>query len=187
MMQTVTLQGGRIVFGENKTIHWHSKRIGLLYHDGQSGREYWDTLEGLRENVFDHEGQFISLDLAEPLAETLPEMFFAALKNTRWERSLQFSLPVILQHNPRIASPFLNHAILWQRLCDLVIVDDEPNRKTLLILENIDQASPTVQHEMARLIRFHQTHSIHRSFVFVLDDHSYDQIVPELREILGIS
>jgi len=158
----------------------------LLCYDELSGEEFWDTLEDLRENTLDHEGQFISLDLAEPLAETLPEIFYAALKNTRWEHSLSFSLPVILQHNPHVTSPFLNQAILWQRLCDLIIVDDEPSRKTVMVLENADQASPTVQHELARLLRFHAVHSIHRTFVFTLDHHSHNRITPELRDILGI-
>jgi hypothetical protein len=97
---------------------------------------------------------------------------------------------------------------LWQRLCDLIIVDDEPRRKTVMVLENIDQASPAVQHEIARLIRFHATHGIHRTFVFTLEQsadspemgdsssystdsrssgsHSSGTIIPELRIILGI-
>jgi len=186
MAHAVALQRDRAVFGENRAIHWQSRRIGLLYHGEQSGAEFWDTLGDLRESVFDCDGQFISLDLTEPLAETFPAMFYAALKNARWERSLSFSLPVILQHNPRVASPFLNQAILWQRLCDLIIVDDESSRKTITVLENIDQASPAVQHEIARLIRFHAVHGIHRSFVFTLDCHSCDQIIPELRAILDI-
>ena len=186
MAQAVALQKDRTVFGEKRAIHWQSRRIGLLYHDEQSGAEFWDTLEDLRESALDCDGQFFSLDLTEPLAETFPEMFYAALKNARWEGSLQFSLPVILQHNPRVASPFLNQAILWQRLCDLIIIDDESSRKTMMVLENVDQASPAVQHEVARLIRFHTAHGIHRTFVFTLDYHSGGQIIPELRVILGI-
>jgi hypothetical protein len=153
---------------------------------GQSEREAWKTLEDLREDILEHDGQFISLDLAELSAETFSEMFYAALKNVRWDYSLQISLPVILQHNPRAATPFLNYAIQWQRLCDLVIVDDEPSRKAVAILENVGQASPAVQHEIARMIRFHTVHFIHRIFVFTLDDHSHDQIIPELRDVLGI-
>ena len=185
MAHTVALQRDMAVSGENRAIHWQSRKIGLLYHDEQSGTEFWDTLEDLRESVLDCDGQFISLDLTEPLMETFPEMFYAALKNARWERSLSFSLPVIMQHNPHAASPFLNQAILWQRLCDLIIVDDESSRKTVMILENVDQASPAVQHEIARLIRFHAVHGIHRTFVFTLDYHSCDQVIPELRAILG--
>ena len=186
MTQTLTLQRDRTVFGENRGIHWQSKQIGLLYHDEQSGEEFWDTLEDLREGVLDRDGQYISLDPSEPLVETFPEMFYSALKNARWERSLSFSLPVILQHNPRVATPFLNQAILWQRLCDLVIVDDEASRKTLLVLENVGQASPAVQREIARLIRFHTAHRIHRTFVFTLDYQSRGQIIPELLDILEI-
>jgi hypothetical protein len=181
-----TLQRNKAVLAEKRAIHWHSKRVGLLCHDEESGKEFWNTLEDMRESILDHEGQFISLDLAEPSTETFLEKFYAALKNTCLERSLQFTLPIILQHNPHIATPFLNHAILWQRLCDLMIVDDDPNRETLLVLENADHASPVVQHEIARLIRFHTAHSIHRTFVFTLNRHSHEQITPELREILGI-
>ena len=186
MKQTLTLQRNEAVLENSKAICWQSKRVGLLYHDEHSGEEFWDALEDLRENVLDHEGQFISLDLAVPLTETLPEKLYVALKNTRWENSLQFSLPVILHHNPRAASPFINHAILWQRLCDLLIADDESNRKTVLVLENIDQASPTTQHEIARLIRFHAAHFVHRTFVFTLDRHSHEQIISELQNILDV-
>jgi len=185
MNQTFTLRKNKAILENNGILYRQSKRIGLLYHDEQSGEEFWDTLEDLRETVLDHAGQFISLDLAAPLAETLPEMFYTALKNARWELSLQFSLPIILQHNPRIASPFINQAVLWQRLCDLLIVDDEPNRETLLVLENIDQASPIAQRETARLIRFHVVHSIHRTFVLTLNRHSHEQIISELRDILN--
>ena len=181
-----TIQEDRVVSGNNRNIHWKSQTIGVLYYGEQSERESWGALDDIRENVCYHEGQFISLDLAEPLAETFAEMFYAALKNVRWERSLQFSLPVILQHNSRVASPFLNRAILWQRLCDLIIVDDEPKRKTIAVLENVGQASSAVQHEIARLIRFHAVHSIHRTFIVTLDDHLCNQIIPELRDILGI-
>ena len=186
MAYTAALQRNEVLGG---SIHWQSRRIGLLYHDEESGTEFWDTLEDLRESVLDHDGQYISLDIACPLAETFPEMFYAALKNVRWERSLSFSLPIILQHNPRVATPFLNQAILWKRLCDLIIVDDEFARQAVMVLENIDQASPTVQHEIARLIRFHATHGIHRSFVFTLDylaGTPGGRIIPELRGIIGI-
>ena len=175
------------------TPHWNrtasanqSKRIEILYRNDSSNDEpsYWDALEDLRDNIRDSEGQFISLDLTEPLAESLSAMFHAALKNARWEESLQFSLPEILRHNPRIASPFINRAILWQRLCDLLIIDDTPNRETVLLLENVDQASPATQHEIARLIRFHETHSIRRTFVFTLNRYSYNQVIPELQDIL---
>jgi hypothetical protein len=159
-----------------------SDNVRLYYHDEQSG----DTLEYLREHVLEHGGQFIALDLAAPQMESLSEMLYAALKNARWDHSLQFSLPVILQHNPHAASPFINRAIVWQRLYDLLILDDNPNRETVLVLENIDQASPDTQHESARLIRFHQTYSIRRTFVFTLDRHSHGRIVPELLDIFGV-
>jgi len=166
------------VSNRNTTV-WKGKseRIVLLHE------ESWEVLENIRENVTDNDGQFIALNVAEPIAESLPEMLYAALKNTCWDRSLQFSLPVIIQHNPHAASPFIHRAILWQRLCDLLILDDTPSRETVLVLENVDQASQATQHEIARLIRFHETHSVHRSFVFTLNRSSHEQIIPELREI----
>ena len=178
MSQTCTLKRNKAAFG--------SQRIELLYHHEHSEDKLWDKHGDLRESVLALEGQFISLDAAPSEMESLPEIFYAALKNARWERSLPFSLPAILQHNPRVASSFLNHAILWQRLCDLLLLDDEPNRPTVLVLENIDQALPAVQHETSRLIRFHVAHSIHRTFVFTLDRHSHGQIIPELRDIFNI-
>ena len=167
--------------------HWNrtawerdTERIMLLHHE-----ESQETLESLRENVMDNEGQFISLNLTEPMAASLPEMLYSALKNTCWDQALQFSLPVILQHNPHVASPFINRAILWQRLCDLLIIDDAPYRETVLVLENVDLTSQTTQHEIARLIRFHEMHSLHRSFVFTLNRYSHVQVIPELWDIFG--
>ena len=186
MIQTFISWRDKITFEKEYAICWQSKRIGILYHSKESEEEFWETLASMRENVLDSKGQFVSLDLAELQTESLPEMFYTALKNVRWDHSMQFSLPIILQHNPRIALPFINRAILWQRLCDLLIVDDEPNRKTVLVLENINQASPIAQHEIARLIRFHVTYSIHRTFIVTLDRHSQHQLIQELQDILTI-
>jgi len=177
MNQTLTLQRSQAAFGR--------QRIKLLYHNEHSGNKLWDAQENMRESVLAQGGQFISLDVAASETESLPDVFYAALKNARWEHSLSFSLPAILQHNPHVASPFINHAILWQRLCDLLIIDDEPGRPTVLVLENIDQASPAVQHETARLIRFHMAHSVRRTFVFTLDRHLFDHIIPELRDMIN--
>ena len=162
-----------------------SERVRLLYHDVAGEEECWETLENLREDTRDSEGQFISLGLTEPMAESLPEMLYTALKNARWDQALQFSLPVILQHNPHATSPFINRAILWQRLCDLLLIDDESHRETILLLENVDQASPTTQHDIARLIRFHELHAIHRTFMMTLSRHSYHQLTPELQNIIS--
>ena len=174
MKQTLPHQRKKVAFG--------NKRIELLYRNKHSEGKLWKVLEDLRENVFDLEGQFLSLDLANSKVKSLLETFYTTLKNAHWERSLPFHLPAILQHNPQVASPFINYAILWQRLSDLLIIDDEPNRQTVLVLENIDLASPTVQHETARLIRFHATHSVRRTFIFTLD--TQGRIIPELRNVL---
>jgi hypothetical protein len=54
-----------------------------------------------------------------------------------------------------------------------------------LLLENVDQASPTTQHDIARLIRFHELHAIHRTFMMTLSRHSYHQLTPELQNIIS--
>ena len=185
MNQTFTLQK-KTVTGNKDKRYGQSQGIGVLYYDEYSEEECWETLKNLRDSTLDHEGQFISLDLGTPPIESFLDMLYTALKNTRWGYSFPFSLPIILQHNPRIASPFINHAILWQRLCDLLIAEEEPNRQSLLVLEHIDQSSPAVQHEIARLIRFHTTHSLQRTFIFTLHHHSSPQIIPELRDILDM-
>ena len=166
------------------TVDSRSERILLLYHEDSAREKCWELLEDYRENTLNGEGQYISLDFAAPTAESWTEDLYTTLKNARWDQSLQFNLPVILRHNPHVASPFINRAILWQRLCDLLIIDDAPYRETLLVLENIDQASQVTQHEIARLIRFHETHSVCRTFVFTVDCSSLDQLIPELQHIL---
>jgi hypothetical protein len=169
----------------NKTTPWgkttwqsHTERVRL------HSRDDWGTVEDLRKNVYKDGGQFISLNCAEPQADSFPEMFYTALQNTRWDHSLQFSLPIILQHNPHVASPFINQAILWQRLCNLLIREDDSSRETVLVLENADQASPERQHEIARLIRFHETHALRRTFVLMVARDSCGLIIPELQDIL---
>ena len=184
MLQTFASPRNRTTCIKDGIIHWQSERIGLLYRDEQSANEYWSAMESLRESVRGFSGQFISLDVAEPLTESIPEMFYAALKNAHWERSLPFSVPAVVWHNPHAAAPFINRAILWQRLCDLLLIEDEPNRETMLVLENIEQASPAAQHDVARLIRFHETHSIHRMFVLTLNRHEDKNIIPEMQDIL---
>jgi len=159
-------------------IEGSSERIILLQHDKSR-----DALDNLRETVADHGGQFVFLNLAEPTAESFPEMFYDALHNTCGEPFQQFSLPIIVQHHPHVESSFINRAILWQRLCNRLIMDDTPYRKTILVLESVDQASHLTQHEIARLIRFHEFHSISRTFVFTLNRHSHAPIIPELQEI----
>ena len=182
MTRPCILQRGRAVLVELENVHWQSNIIGLLYYNGQQE----DVLVNIQESILDHGGQFLAFSIAEPLTETFPEMFNAVLQNACGDRSMQISLPVILQHNPHIASPFLNRAILWQQICELIIADDDPCRKTVIVLENVDQASPVVQRDLARLIRFHTVNFIHRTFIFTLDRHSREQIIPELQEILGI-
>jgi len=182
MIQTLTSSRSTPIIGNNPVMDRLAENIRLYYRDEQSE----EALEYLREHVLEHEGQFIALNLAAPQLESLSEMLYAALKNARWDHSLQFSLPIILQHNPHAASPFISRAIIWQRLYDLLILDDTPNRETVLVLENIDQASPDTQHEVARLIRFHQTYSIRRTFVFTLDRHSHGRIMPELLDIFEV-
>ena len=180
MIQTLASPRNKTSFGND------SERIRLLYHDELSGGDCWETLEEIREMTHDGDGQFISLDLTELQGESLPAVFYAALKKARWEQSLPFSLPGILRQNFQAASPFINRAILWQRLCDLLIIDDESDRETVLVLEYIDQASTATQHDIARLIRFHETYSITRTFVFTLDHYTHGRIIPELRQIFDI-
>jgi len=181
MIQTLSLPQ------RNRTARKNSSdKIELLYHDEFSGDVSWERLEDTRENVLESDGQFISLDLGEPHIESLPEILYVALKHARWERTLQFSLPVILQHNVHAGSLFINRAILWQRLCDLLLMDDDPRRETVLVLENVDQISPKMQRDIVRLIQFHQTHDINRAFVVTLNYYSHDQIIPELQNALGM-
>jgi len=181
---TCTLQKNKTAFEE--AVRQQSKTIGLFYDDEQSKEEFWSTLEDMRDSILDHDGQFISLNVAGLQAETLSDWLHTAVKDARRETPLPFGLPVVFQYNPHMASPFINHAIHWQRLCDLLILDDEPERKTVLVLKNAEQSPPDTQHEIARLIRFHETHSIHRTFVFTLNRQASDQLIPELREVLGM-
>jgi len=176
MIQTSVSQDG--------AIHRSSGSVGLLYRSEQSGDELWTTLDIIRENVRTNGGQFFSFNLANPMEESPLATFYDALKKERWEQSVHVRLLSNRRHNPQIASVFINRAILWQRLCDLLIAEDESLRETVLVLENIDHASPSAQQEIARLIRFHEKHVLNRVFVMTIEDRAHVGLIPELRDVI---
>ncbi|MDR0521008.1 MAG: hypothetical protein LBH00_04035 [Planctomycetaceae bacterium] len=124
-------------------------------------------LEGLREHTEQSGGQWIALDLAQiqPQTQTLTEILCTAICNARCGMSLQFSLPGILPHRPRAAHPFISEAIQWQKLCDLLLLDDDPMRETVLVLEHFNPADSNMVREINRILRFHESHTLNRRVI----------------------
>lgn len=153
----------------------------LLLNSDPSGDDTALSIVG--QSVLSKEGQFLSLNMADLLEKRFSGQLLAAMDDLSDKKSFQINLPLILKDNPHSDSPFINRAIIWQRLCDRMIEDENEERPTLFVLENIDCANWNDQHDVARLIRFHNTHRIRRSFVATLQKQHYENLKPELLEL----
>jgi hypothetical protein len=170
-------------FNEIQSLIENSKHLGLFLHGDSPCLAEWDFLEKIHKAVQAENGQFISLDIQDFGEATLPGVFLSALEDSQSERTFRINLPMILQNNPKTDSPFINRAILWQRLCDRILEDEAGERPTILVLENIDDASPKMQHDTARLIRFHITHRIPRTFILTLHRDRVPYLDKDLRDL----
>lgn len=160
------------------------KRFGLLLENEQS--RSWNIIEAVREGVRAEQGQFLSLCVPELCEASLSGLVYAALADAREGRTFRINLPMILQNNPKTDSPFINRAILWQRLCDGIIEDEDSDCPTVLVFEQFDQADRVIQHDLARLIHFHATHRIRRTFLVTLHRDSLPLLEPELRKLVDL-
>ena len=143
------------------------RRLGLLpVGNKEFGDDYdWENnlLEGLRDGLIDGGGQCLSLDLSDFEEENFAESLLAELESARTTYPQRINLPLA-----RSSSPFIHRAIAWQRLCDRLIEDEDPQRPTLLIIENFDQANESARCDVERLIRFHIAHNIRRTFLLTV-------------------
>ncbi|MDR1962529.1 MAG: hypothetical protein LBQ50_01980 [Planctomycetaceae bacterium] len=161
-----------------------SQRLGFLLHGDSPCHAEWELLEKIHDSVQTEQGQFISLNIQDFGEATLPGVFLSALEYSQSERIFRINLPIILQNNPKTDSPFINRAILWQRLCDRILEDETRQRPTVLVLENIDCATRKTQHDAIRLIRFHANHRIPRTFLLTLHRDHVSFLEPELHDLV---
>lgn len=159
------------------------KRVGFIVKNG----EHWNSdsrlLETIQESILAQNGQFVSLNAKEFDSVSLSNVLLSELEKARGGKPFRIFLPILLQNSPQADTPFINRAILWQRLCDRLIEDDDTKRPTVLIYENFDLTWPKSQHEFARLIRFHATHRIRRSFLLTIQKESLPLLTSEIREL----
>jgi hypothetical protein len=174
----------RSEFNEIRKMVVRHERLGFLIHGDPPCNAEWNLLEKIHESVCVEKGQFISLNIQDFGEATLPGILCSALEYSQSARSFRINLPIILQNNPRTESPFINRAILWQRLCDRIIEDEDRQRSTILVLENLDQATSRTQHDAARLIRFHATHRIPRTFLVTLHRDNLPFLEPDLCDLV---
>jgi hypothetical protein len=185
--QEITETFDRNMFNEIRSLTDQSKHLGFLLHHDSPCYAEWDFLEKVHEFVQKQNGQFISLDIQDFGEATLPGVFCSALEDSQSERTFRINLPMILKNNPKTDSPFINRAILWQRLCDRVLEDENRKRPTILVLENFDYATQKIQHDTSRLIRFHITHQIPRIFILTLHCNRVHFLAGELRDLVDVS
>ncbi|MDR2170057.1 MAG: hypothetical protein LBP59_07945 [Planctomycetaceae bacterium] len=146
---------------------------------------------GLQDNFIDliygmitaENGQYIHIDANDLVDSTLSRRLYSIMVEVLANRPYRIELPIILQHNPHAASPFIDRAIVWQRLCDMILEDDTPKRPTVLVLENLEIANQNIQHELARLIRLHKKNRINRNFIATINQNNIKNILPELNEL----
>ena len=100
------------------------RRVGFLVKSKSSWDLDLSLVETIRESILSQNGQFISLDAKEFDGISFPSVLLPALEEARGGKPFQIHLPLLLQNNPRVDSPFINRAILWQRLCDRLVEDD---------------------------------------------------------------
>jgi hypothetical protein len=188
LAESPRIAGVRAKAGYRPAADSHSavpqKRLTLVSHDDPPHHAEWEFLEKLRESLCASGGQFISLNVQDFGEATLPGILCSALESSQTTQYFRINLPIILQNNPNTESPFINRAILWQRLCNRIIKDEDGLRPTILVLENIDQATRKTQHDTARLIRFHLTHRIHRNFLLTLHRNNVSLLESELGQLM---
>lgn len=164
-----------------------SCRLVVLSHDEDDDQTF-GVLDSIRESILTENGQYLSFSRADFDESSFPSLLEASLKDFRKGKPFLINLPEILRSNPKTDSPFINRAILWQRLCDRLIEDEAPNRPTLLVMEDFLSLSPQTRHELARLIRFHATYQIRRTFLLVVRNDEWkmfdDEIVQMVEEHL---
>ncbi|MDR2346149.1 MAG: hypothetical protein LBE18_08800 [Planctomycetaceae bacterium] len=161
----------RIVVSDN-----NSELIRLIYR----------FIESVRRTVIADNGQYIHIDSHDLIGGSLSKRLHSILVEILANRPYRIQLPIILQHNPHSASPFIDRAIIWQRLCDLILEDDVPQRPTVLFIENLEIADHNIQHELARLIRLHKNNKINRTFLATITNNNIEQLLPELQELIQI-
>lgn len=157
-----------------------AKRLGLLVHAMPHAETAWKRLDAVRRRLLQANGQYISLDFQDVGDAGLSEAILAVLEDSRKDNPFRINLPTISTDRSRPDSPFINRAILWEHLCDRLIEDEDRRRPTLMVLENVDRAGAPGQHDLARLIRFHEAHCIRRSFLLVLRQDVRPGLTPEL-------
>lgn len=156
------------------------KRLALIVQKGIEG-SVSSLQERLLKEIQPPNGQFTALNLQDFDETSFVAALTAALNQTG---SFRVDLPFILQGNPNTESPFVNRAILWQRLCDKLIEEENPERPTVLLLENAGCADKKVQHDIARQIRFHDKYHIRRTFLLTMRQDEMTQLEPELQELV---
>lgn len=154
----------------------------VLYRKSNSAVD--DVLAQIGEKLHLRGGQFLSLDTSKLSGNRLSGQLLAALEGMERDRSFRINLPLILQDHPDTESPFINRAIIWQRLCDRIIEDEEPQRPTLTVLKNLGLAVDSDRHELARLIRFHNNHRLRRTFIATIRQDCFECLGPELEGLV---
>jgi hypothetical protein len=163
------------VSGKLDSLVRQGKRLGVLGADGG------DFLEDFREELTDDGGQYVAVDLSLIEEKSFVESLLTALKSVRSSRHRPTNLPL-----PSSSSPFIHRAITWQRLCDHLIEEEEPHRPTLLVVKNFDQADERTRCDLERLIRFHDTHNIRRTFLLTLQNEDADTLRPSLQRLIDL-
>lgn len=162
----------------------HRATVSLISLNEGDDTEEYEFLENLRQAVSSQEGQVVDCH-ADSFRETsFQSRMWSIFESLCAQRPFRIELPIILSHNPRVKSPFINRALIWQKLCDLILEDDDPTRPTIMIFDRVDLMEPKDQHDLARLIRFHKTHQVHRTFVITAKSDNIDDLGIELEELI---
>ncbi len=164
------------------------KRLGLLLINGCEFESYSkenELFEIAKERLELNGGQFILLNPQRFDGRSFAEICLEELEAVHFRDPLRIELPY-RNEDETAASPFIRRAILWQRLCDRLIEDEEFGRPTLFIVENFDLADERTQADFERLLRFHQTHQIRRTFLLTVQKENVQSLPSSLQSLVDL-
>lgn len=132
------------------------------------------------------DGLFVEIDSLQSSGEPLAEWLCQHWESESLETPDVAVTPDITAWRRRgKKAAFLSRALSWVRLSDRLISREERHTHRTIVFSRVDLANETLQRDVAKLIAFHRTQHIARTFVLTTENASTTQLIPELRVMLG--
>lgn len=164
-----------------------NRRLGLILFDEDRLEDKSQLLDACCRDVIAEAGQVLSFSGDDFESDLLPKRFLAAL-DTPAKQAFRLLLNRCRSiESVSAQSPFCDIAVLWQRLFDYLIEDEMPRRQTLCVIDRLDHAGTNAHNALTRLIRFHQTNRVPRTFLLTVSKQNIDWIPPNLHDLVELT